>query len=170
SYVGAAGDFVAMRFDTLGSLDLLFNNMIGFNITSFGNPSGANAVAIQQPDSKIILAGLAVVGTVNNFAMARYTSDFTFVGLNELNTSHSKLQMMPNPASDFVAIESSTPYNRIEIKDITGKVVKVVTPGSLIRSYSLDVKNYSSGVYTATVYFDTGIKVQKFIVANSINN
>lgn len=170
SYVGAAGDFVAMRFDTLGSLDLLFNNMIGFNITSFGNPSGANAVAIQQPDSKIILAGSAVVGTVNNFAMARYTSDFTFVGLNELNASHAKLQMMPNPASDFVAIESSTPYNRIEIKDITGKVVKVVTPGSLIRSYSLDVKNYSSGVYTATVYFDTGIKVQKFIVANSINN
>ncbi|QQR95271.1 MAG: hypothetical protein IPJ93_00265 [Bacteroidota bacterium] len=117
-----------MRFDTLGSFDLVFNNMIGYNITSFGNPSGANAVAVQQPDSKIILAGSAVVGTVNNFAMARYTSDFTFVGLNEVNASHAKLQMMPNPASDFIAIEASTPYNRIEIKDITGKRLKTLLP------------------------------------------
>lgn len=169
SYIGAAGDFVALRFDTIGAFDYVFNNMVGFNITSFGNSSGANAVAVQQPDSKIILVGSAMVGTVNNFAMARYTSDFTFVGLNEINASQAKLQMMPNPSSDFVAIEYSRPYSRIVIKDMTGKTVEDITSGSLIRSYTLDVENYLSGVYTATVYFDSGIKVQKFIVANTKN-
>ena len=57
-----------------------------------------------------------------------------------------KLLIYPNPASELVRIENEGLYGRIEITDISGKIVKVIeSSGRNIDEISLE--GFSSGIY-----------------------
>jgi uncharacterized delta-60 repeat protein len=75
--VGTATNFALLRFLPGGSLDTSFGSFGRVN-TDFGanNPSFGNALAL-QPDGRIILAGRAMLGGLNEVALARYNSDGT---------------------------------------------------------------------------------------------
>ncbi|MEA3341390.1 MAG: hypothetical protein U9R15_15605 [Chloroflexota bacterium] len=70
---GIHDDFAVVRYDTDGSRDNSFGAG-GAVVTNFGGSSSAHAVAI-QPDGKIVAAGSAWDGVVNDyvFALARYS-------------------------------------------------------------------------------------------------
>ena len=66
----ASQDFALARYDTNGSLDTDFDTD-GRVTTDFGDLDQGRGVAIQA-DGKIVAAGLARVGSVLDFALARY--------------------------------------------------------------------------------------------------
>ncbi len=89
SYNGFDHDFAIVRYNGNGTLDTSFNNT-GKVITAFGSAADvANAVAIQS-DGKIVAAGFSLIGTSNNFALARYNPDgsldTTFNGTGKVTT------------------------------------------------------------------------------------
>lgn len=70
----SAPDFVLARYHPDGTLDTAFG-LAGFLTTDFDQNNDFGAAVALQPDGKIIVAGLAVVGANYEFALARYHSD-----------------------------------------------------------------------------------------------
>src|SRR5581483_7111003 len=74
SFNGSNDDFALARYNANGSLDTSFDGD-GKQTTAFGSGNDdAYAVAI-QPDGKIVAAGYGLVGSVSEFALARYNPD-----------------------------------------------------------------------------------------------
>ena len=88
--------FAVARYDTHGVLDPTFSGD-GMVTTSFADPSGANAIAVQS-DGKIVVAGYS--GT--SFAVARYDThgvlDPTFSGDGMVTTD------FPGPATGWAVV------------------------------------------------------------------
>jgi len=71
---GSDDDLALVRYNANGSLDSSFDGD-GKQTTAFGSGNDdAYAVAI-QPDGKIVAAGYGLVGSVSEFALARYNPD-----------------------------------------------------------------------------------------------
>ena len=60
-----------------------------------------------------------------------------------------QVKVYPNPTSETIKIESVQPMLTLSIYDSMGKLLNVAKPGSL--NYSLNIKNYSGGVYTVKI-------------------
>lgn len=60
-----------------------------------------------------------------------------------------QVKVYPNPTSETIKIESVQPMLTLSIYDSMGKLLNVAKPGSL--NYSLNIKNYSDGVYTVKI-------------------
>jgi uncharacterized delta-60 repeat protein len=91
SYNGVDFDFALARYETDGTLDLTFGNS-GWVTTTFGTETEFTLEILVQPDGKILVAGVAQMGSnLNDFALARYESngslDMTF-GSGGLVTTH----------------------------------------------------------------------------------
>ncbi len=59
------------------------------------------------------------------------------------------VKLYPNPASDFITIESAINDSQLEITDVTGRVVKSVPINSTVTTFS--VADLSAGMYTYTI-------------------
>lgn len=79
-----------------------------------------------------------------------YFDDFMLkggVGIGEQKVEH--LSVHPNPANDYVAIKADSRYNRVEIMDISGQLVKSVNGQQKSR---IDVSSLEGGVYILNIY------------------
>lgn len=81
------------------------------------------------------------------------------IGINEL--SQNQVLVYPNPTNGEVTFKSSANIEKIEIVDITGKVV-IITSNSI----KLNLTHLNQGVYFAKIYFDENSFIQKRIVKN----
>jgi hypothetical protein len=90
-------------------------------------------------DNKVLAAthGRGLMHTTWNEAI--------FTSVDENPAEHSTIKLFPNPASDFIQIEtgSDVPIN-IQIVSATGKIVYQKT---IISNESIDVRNWSKGFY-----------------------
>jgi uncharacterized delta-60 repeat protein len=103
-------NFEVVRYNSDGTLDTSFGTG-GKVTTDFGlstqgfSFAQANSLAVQQ-DGKIVLAGMAVLNSVRNFAVVRYNSNGTldagFGNGGKVTTPFAT----PNPSSDNVSAES----------------------------------------------------------------
>jgi len=71
---GSSRDFALLRYQSNGTLDTGFGNQGIVTTDFFGFDDYANAVLL-QPDGKIVCGGYAYVGTLPDFALARYQSN-----------------------------------------------------------------------------------------------
>lgn len=79
--------------------------------------------------------------------------DVTFcgeVGVMELS-SNENIQIYPNPARNYISIETIEPAERIQIIDIRGKVIIDINLDQRT-SYSLDVSDLPAGLYSYKLY------------------
>lgn len=84
---------------------------------------------------------------------------FTEVGINEFN-SNIAMSLYPNPASEYLSITCSAGIERIEIRDVTGRlIITENTNGSLI---IIDTSLLSNGFYTVTALGKHGSTNSKF--------
>ena len=91
SSVVGTGDFVTLRFDTLGNIDPDFGTS-GFIVTDFGNPIEYGRDLVIQSDDKIVLVGgTASTGFNGDFTLVRHkpdgSYDSTFNGTGKVVTS-----------------------------------------------------------------------------------
>jgi hypothetical protein len=81
------------------------------------------------------------------------------INVTEINNDDFKIY--PNPASNFVNIETNNIVN-IEISDVRGTKVY----SSLINKgcNNINIDEFEEGVYFVKLIFDNGVKVQRFVI------
>ena len=76
------------------------------------------------------------------------------VGVASIEQPKAEFGMFPNPASSNVQVVWSSflaPTNKIEIRDITGRIIKEFNTIFGMSATTFDVSSWASGVYTVTV-------------------
>ncbi|HYV94365.1 MAG TPA: T9SS type A sorting domain-containing protein, partial [Chitinophagales bacterium] len=121
----ASNDFAMIRYNTDGSLDNSFGSN-GSVITDFGVQwSACRSVAIQS-DGKIILAGdKTAYYTLEDFALARYISEFA-VGLIDFSDTDNSVFIYPNPINQTATLKYELRNQEticIRLMDIHGSVL-----------------------------------------------
>lgn len=71
----------------------------------------------------------------------------------------SKVSLYPNPASDVVNINSQRNLEKIEIFNVTGRLVKT----TMENLNSVDVSSFKKGVYFAKIYQDGAVSTKRFL-------
>lgn len=89
----------------------------------------------------------------------------------EENNLVEKLIIYPNPASDEVRISFVNKENNnnfsLKIFDVVGKEIETIVSGELIKgnhNYSLNVRNYSPGIYLVSINDGVRKRIEKLIV------
>ena len=87
---GSNDDFALVRYNANGSLDTTFNGT-GKVTTAIGSGGDDGYSVVVQSDGKIVVAGQAVIGGFNDFALVRYningTLDTSFNGTGKVTTA-----------------------------------------------------------------------------------
>ena len=97
-----------------------------------------------------------------------YWDDIKFGGLvnvENLEASAAGIQVYPNPATDFCAIELPSSLQgtaRLSILDASGKLVKAVTLSQ--QNTALDLAGFNDGVYYLRIEKDAKAYFQKLVV------
>jgi len=87
---------------------------------------------------------------VSNFVQAA-------TGIDEMAGVNNMVSIFPNPVTDDVQIQTSLKINKIEITDVTGKLIYVTT------YKTIDCSGFAKGVYLLRVKTDEGIAVKRFV-------
>ncbi|MBL0343647.1 MAG: T9SS type A sorting domain-containing protein [Bacteroidetes bacterium] len=142
SFSGSNDDFALVRYDTNGSLDTSFD-ADGIVTTPIGTSLDVGYDLAFQSDGKIVVAGVSIIGSIQNFAVVRYNSngslDTTFNADGMVTTAIGTTQS----AGFSVVIQSD---GKIVVAGRTGNVfnsdvfalVRYNTNGSLDVSFDTD--------------------------------
>ncbi|MGC4130393.1 MAG: T9SS type A sorting domain-containing protein [Bergeyella sp.] len=139
-YIADTGNNAIKRMNTDGS------NIITIG-SGFNQPEG---ICLNADGSKLFVAD-----TGNNLLKVIDLS-------NLLGTSDAKeqpkIQIYPNPATDFINIKSAEKIKSAEIFDMSGKTV-----AKFSNTQNLEVRALEKGVYVIKISTEKGINQQKFI-------
>jgi len=72
----------------------------------------------------------------------------------------SEISLFPNPASEIVNIQSTGMISRIELADISGRII-FIKEGLNLSEIKLSTSSLNSGVYFVKLHMDEGISVHK---------
>lgn len=128
---GTALEFAVARYNWDGSLDLGFGSN-GKAYTDFGgNDDRAFAIDL-QPNGLLVMGGLAGMGAVNHFALARY---FTGINVGVLRFDAAQdMQVYPNPIVEQAVLEyelQQTETLSIRLVNAQGQVVQSLLEGQV---------------------------------------
>lgn len=123
--------------------------------------SGQNASsgpAIGKPSSEMknlstyVDWDFANVWSIENLNNSGYPHLGNYVtGIEDLN-SNSTFKLYPNPASDYISIESKdSKLEQLDIYDITGKLVHQINLNTIDQN-NIDISELKAGVYFVTVF------------------
>ncbi len=93
----------------------------------------------------------------------------TGVGIEDYSSNPHIFDLFPNPAGDLVNVylnKSVLQDGRIEIMDITGRIVKslVVSNKEMELTTKIDIKDLKKGVYILAFKSDGQVAIKKFLV------
>lgn len=128
-----------------------------------GNSSSRWDVNLQNGGT-MYAAGDTNVAQIQIHHSVQYPSKIVLPGNNQLSATHdllpaSRVILRPNPASEFVLVESTLPLDRYVLFDLTGKQIRA---GKLSGS-QLDVSGLQDGVYLIQ-FFSGGQTVMKKLI------
>jgi len=84
---------------------------------------------------------------------------FEFVGINE--NLKTLFAILPNPAQNEITVTSENNFHTVELISFLGQTILSLT--SIGNSVTIDVSNFTSGVYFIRIITADGIAVQKFV-------
>jgi hypothetical protein len=100
-------------------------------------------------------------GSLSQLTAGSSTVEAVSTGMNELS-ENTNIAVYPNPASQYIQIISKVLLDKIDVVNITGKLVFTETlSGS---TYQLDATNFANGVYFLSIYGDDHKVVRKKII------
>jgi hypothetical protein len=130
------------------------------DLTSLGN---VDSLKFTLSSSDVGTYGM---NTPAYFCMDNFTTANSAVSVDEINLDNTFYSIYPNPATDIVNIDVSKLLDKnvfLNVTDITGKVVysqKSATSNII----SIDLNEYSSGIYFVTIVGDNTFINKKLIV------
>lgn len=93
---------------------------------------------------------LQAVGVINQQVLA-----------NDSFNLNNKIAIFPNPANDFININSNYNITKTEIQDLNGRIISSENHNS--ENIVLEINQFSKGVYLLKIETQNGISIQKFI-------
>jgi len=121
----------------------------------------ANIELNQNVDEEGELPVLTIVK--QNFEPYQAQIEFAVMGID--NVGLNQLAVYPNPASDFVNIDlKNQPVVRIELRDMSGRILFSDKAVSGNQPYRLNVNHYPKGSYLLTVYLTDRTVTKKLII------
>ncbi len=118
--------------------------------------------------------GMIALGSINVFAWnstgnspLAYFDDLcfeqlTYVGIGENIEVNSNISVYPNPANDFVNIESSANINEVKIFNNLGQIVySQKIDNNFVR---INTEKFITGIYHIQINSQDGIKTQKLVI------
>jgi hypothetical protein len=115
------------------------------------------------------------IDTANNYYWVKVGADLNcqtkayfnapIVLNNQEATINSTIKIYPNPTTNSFTIESSRQFYKVEIYNGIGKLVEDISfmePES--NKTTINVSNYSKGLYTIIIYENTGRVIKKLII------
>jgi hypothetical protein len=107
------------------------------NYSNFPNPNNNwPVISVQQSTISSTIGGTSIQTTVT------INSNYNVLGINNSNNiSASHIMISPNPVKDVLTVSCDLPINKIQLVDITGKVI-VDT-----KDNSIDCSTLSNGTY-----------------------
>ncbi len=112
--------------------------------------------------------GFYLFGNNNDKTLIRTTNKLTFnqgnpqapmSGANINNETNNLIKLYPNPAKDFIIIDSKIPISSANLVDLMGKSIKLNVQN---KKYQLD--NLQDGIYTLRLMFEDGTAVSDKVV------
>jgi chondroitin AC lyase len=80
----------------------------------------------------------------------------------EKETMHAGTKIFPNPAGSYARVQTDRVYDRAELRDISGRVVKVlVLQGSL--QFEIDLQQVPPGLYMLLLSGPKGTELRKIV-------
>lgn len=71
-------------------------------------------------------------------------------------------KVYPNPASDFVILNSVSPLNSIQLLDVNGRVLRLLN-GNQSTEVSIGISDLNSGVYILNIKTENGMVSKRFV-------
>lgn len=100
-----------------------------------------------------------VQANYDNLGLSSLTCDDVTVNMNITDNNFDKINIYPNPASNFVVIDGISIEN-IKIFDNSGKLVGVTS------SNKIDLSNYANGIYIMQISDIEGVVHSRKIIKN----
>lgn len=86
--------------------------------------------------------------------------------VHQQDPAGGELDVMPRPATEHVHLSWTQPLRRIEIVDVRGERVKLVSPGETTRMCTVDVTDLGIGTYTVLSRTLQGQVLQSPLIIN----
>jgi|GEM_PF-4679151 len=80
---------------------------------------------------------------------------------NQQFTNSDGVAVFPNPASDFVKIQTQSTMRQIQITDANGRILE--SNALEDKQFYVDLSGYGSGIYYLKITTETGTKIQKLL-------
>jgi len=112
------------------------------------------------PDTDYDVYVQADCGDGNTSDWLPYGFTTTATSINDLNLNQ-QVQLFPNPANEFLQIESSILFDYVEVYNYLGQTMIEGQPGD--SNFVIEVKNYAPGVYFVKLIGNEGTVVKKFV-------
>lgn len=100
---------------------------------------------------------VAATSTYGSFKLEA-KDEVNLLAVNDITKAKVNLTLFPNPASDFLNIESKAKVEAVQVYDMSGKSIN-----SSVLDNKVDVRNLSKGTYIIKVKTTAGETTQKFI-------
>lgn len=127
---GTSNDVALARYEQDGSLDPSFG-VAGKVTTAFGTGSALGRAVALQTDGRIVIAGYAKNGLVNDFILARYLSGLN-IGIVEFGLANAAPLIYPNPITTHATLEYTLREAEtlsIHLLDMQGRRVRTFMEG-----------------------------------------
>jgi Domain of unknown function (DUF4465)/Secretion system C-terminal sorting domain len=95
------------------------------------------------------------------FCMDNFTTRDLNTGIDELAKTQSSFIVYPNPAKDFIVIESENVISEISIIDLTGKEMM---KKNAMNGENISVSTLSKGIYFLQIKNESTIQIKKLII------
>ena len=139
------------------SLNMVLFDSVSSSVTSYTDvnpPTGILHYAIEMIPQYVCNPSAKNTPYSSSFSNTVDNSDY--VGISE-TLADNEFQILPNPVVNTVQIKSRRNIERIEIIDITGRILYTT------RITEINCSNFSKGLYFVRVTFENGIFQKKFI-------
>ncbi len=144
------------NFDLSATLTNLLPGYYEVDVYSIGDESSSNDTTFWDSTSFTILSGDGMPQLISN-----YQSDcFNPTSIKEA-VLNDNIKLYPNPADEFIYIESDYNELQFQIKDILGKVV--INQESYENKTKIDLSDLQVGIYFITIKSLGNKIVKKFI-------
>lgn len=120
---------------------IVINGNMCFNTS---RPNGANDAAILND------------AYCRSFTFSATVTDVAEIGKNAV------LNLFPNPASDLLQLQCSSPIQKLSLCDVAGTTLHIQEAQDS-QSLDLDIRNLASGIYFVRIETQEGISTRKFV-------
>lgn len=97
-----------------------------------------------------------------NFPIETNNAETTFAALNNTGfTKDESVIVYPNPANDFILVKADTNIKQIELFDIQGRVLEMLTQKE--NAVKFNISNKTNGIYFLRITTEKGIKIEKLV-------